>query len=102
MIDTHFGVPLLGRSVWTGIWVLLLLLGVLGLGGAVQWGRETHWRNLDEVLRGTGTITVSAGMILLLNGIVELLGLFLIFLALCCFVGAFIVGKRSDDGRDPY
>jgi hypothetical protein len=29
-----------------------------------------------------------------------LLGLALIFLALAFFVGAFIVGKRSDEGRD--
>jgi CHASE2 domain-containing sensor protein len=100
MIAPHFGIPLIGRGVWTWIWVLLLILGILGLGGAVQWGRETHWRNLDEVLRGAGTITVALGMILFLNGFLELLGLFLIFLSLGCFVGAFIVGKRTDDGRE--
>jgi hypothetical protein len=100
MIIPHFRFPLLGRHVWIWIWAGLLVLGLLGLSGAVQWGRETHWRNLDEVLRGAGTVLVSLGMIFFLTGTVQLFGLGLILLALACFVGAFIVGKRTDEGRD--
>lgn len=90
-----------GRWIWIAIWVGLLLLGVVGLIGAVQWGRETHWRNLDEVLRGAGTILVSAGMILFLQGSAQLVGLFLMFLSLICFVSAFMAGKRVDEGSPP-
>jgi len=25
--------------------------GLLGLGASAHWGRRTHWRNVDEVLR---------------------------------------------------
>jgi hypothetical protein len=100
MIVPHFRFPLLGRQIWIWVWVGLLVLGVLGLYGAIQWGRETHWRNLDEVLRGAGTVSVSLGMIFFLAGRVQLFGLGLILLALACFVSAFIVGKRSDDGRE--
>lgn len=83
-----------GRWVWVVIWCGLLLLGIVGLIGAVQWGRETRWKNLDEVLRGTGTVLVSAGMIVFLQDISQLIGIFLMFLALVCFVGAFMAGKR--------
>lgn len=100
MISPRFGLPLAGGQIWIWIWGALLGLGLLGLSGAVQWGRETHWRNLDEVLRGAGTVLVSLGMIFFLSGVLQLLGLALIALALACFVGAFIVGKRTDDGRD--
>jgi hypothetical protein len=102
MIRPRLGFPLAGGHVWIWIWAGLLLLGLLGLFGAVQWGKETHWRNLDEVLRGAGTVAVSLGMIFFLSGFVQLLGLALIFLALTFFVGAFIVGKRSDEGRDQH
>ncbi len=90
-----FEVP--GRWVWIAIWVGLLVLGTVGLIGAVQWGRETHWRNLDEILRGAGTVLVSAGMIFFLQGISQIVGLLLMFLSLICFVGAFMAGKRYDD-----
>jgi hypothetical protein len=100
MIRPRFHFPLAGGALWLWIWAALLLLGLLGLWGAVQWGRETHWRNLDEVLRGAGTVLVSLGMIFFLSGQLQILGLILILLALTCFVGAFIVGKRTDEGRD--
>ncbi len=90
-----------GRWIWIAIWSGLLLLGGVGLIGALQWGRETHWRNLDEVLRGAGTVLVSAGMILFLHGTAQPVSLFLMFLSLICFVGAFMAGKRLDDGAPP-
>ncbi len=91
-----------GRWIWIAIWIGLLLLGLVGLIGALQWGRETRWRNLDEVLRGAGTVLVSAGMIVFLHGAAQLMGLFLMFLALVCFVGAFMAGKRYDDSARPH
>ncbi len=102
MIGPRYWLPLAGGDIWIWIWAGLLVLGVLGLSGAVQWGRETHWRNLDEVLRGAGTVAVSLGMIFFLSGFIQLFGLGLILLALACFVGAFIVGKRTDEGRDQH
>ncbi len=98
----RIAIQLPGRTVWIWIWVGLLVLGTIGLWGAVQWARETHWRNLDEVLRGAGTVAVSLGMILFLGDIFELLGLGLMLVALACFVGAFIAGKRLDETRDEH
>ena len=83
-----------GLRYWILIWYGLLLLGVVGLGGALYWGRQTHWKNLDEVFRGIGTILVSAGMLLLLYQVQIGLGQLLLVLALACFVLAFIFGRR--------
>ncbi len=49
MIAPHFHFPLIGRGVWTWIWVAPRPRQCLGLVPAVQWGRETHWSNLDEI-----------------------------------------------------
>jgi hypothetical protein len=94
-----FEVRVPGREIWSWIWVGILLLGIIGFGPAVQWGRRTHWHNLDEVLRGAGTITVSLGMLLLLHGSWPLWATFLLFVSLALFVGAFIAGKRLDGHR---
>lgn len=85
-----------GLRYWILIWYGLLLLGVVGLGGALYWGRQTHWKNLDEVFRGIGTILVSVGMLLLLYQVQIGLGQLLLVLALACFVLAFIFGRRID------
>jgi predicted MFS family arabinose efflux permease len=77
-----------GATVWIGIWVALLLLGAGGLLGALSWGRRAHWRNLDEVLRGLGTVAVSCGMLLLLIGRETVLAIFLLFLSLALFTAA--------------
>ena len=83
-----------GRSFWVIIWVGILLLGLLGLAASVYWGRETRWRNFDELLRAVGTILVSTGMLLLLLQTAPLLGQGLLVVALVCFVLAFVYGRR--------
>jgi hypothetical protein len=85
-----------GRRYWILIWYGILLLGVVGLGGALFWGRQTHWKNLDEVFRGIGTIAVSIGMLLLLYGVWIGAGQLLLIVALACFVLAFIFGRRVE------
>ena len=88
-----------GRKYWIFIWYGILLLGLLGLGGALFWGRQTHWRNLDEVFRGIGTITVSVGMLLLLYGVLTGVGQLLLGIAVACFILAFIFGRKSEKPR---
>jgi hypothetical protein len=83
-----------GRSYWVAIWYGILFLGVLGLGSSLYWGRQTHWKNLDELLRAIGTITVSIGMLLLLKGLLSFLGQLLLLLALICFIIAFVLGRK--------
>jgi drug/metabolite transporter (DMT)-like permease len=63
----------------------------------VYWGRRTGWKNLDEVVRAVGTIAVSVGMILLLQGWGGSgIGVVLLILALFCFVLAFVLGRNVD------
>ena len=88
-----------GKRFWILIWIGILLLGVAGLGGALFWGQKTHWKNLDEIFRGIGTISVSIGMLLLLNGVLTGAGQLLLALALTCFILAFILGRRNDRPR---
>lgn len=83
-----------GRGFWVIIWFGIMLLGLLGFGASIYWGRETHWKNLDELLRAIGTIVVSSGMLLLLYGVATGVGQILLGLALLCFVGAFIFGRK--------
>ncbi len=90
---------IVGRRYWILIWYGILLLGVVGLGGAIFWGRQTHWKNLDEIFRGIGTIAVSIGMLLLLYGVWIGTGQLLLIVALACFVLAFIFGRRVERPR---
>jgi len=83
-----------GRRFWNLIWYGILLLGLLGLLPSLYWGRRTHWRNLDELLRACGTIIVSLGMLFLLNGIAGWAGELLMIVALICFITAFILGRK--------
>lgn len=85
-----------GRTFWSWIWVAILALGVLGFVPAIQWGRTTQWRNLDEVLRGAGTLSVSIGMLILLQTQLNSLGLGLLVLSLILFIAAFLAGKRGE------
>ena len=83
-----------GRRFWNLIWYGILLLGVLGLVPSLYWGRRTHWKNIDELIRACGTIMVSIGMLFLLNGIGGPIGQVLLLLALGCFITAFILGRK--------
>jgi len=87
------------QKYWIWIWYGILALGLIGLVPALQWGRQTHWKNLDEVLRGVGTIAVSVGMLLLLYEVVAPLGYTLLSLALIVFVSAFVWGRRVEARR---
>jgi hypothetical protein len=61
---------------------------------SLYWGRRTHRKNNDELIRACGTISVSIGMLMLLNRIAPLLGQLLLVVALICFVVAFVLGRR--------
>jgi hypothetical protein len=89
-----------GRRYWILIWYGILALGLLGLWASIYWGRRTAWKNLDELLRAIGTITVSVGMLLLLYGRLVWLGTPLLVVALAFFVGAFLAGRRQHPERD--
>lgn len=84
-----------GRRYWIAIWYGILFLGALGLWSSLYWGRQTHWKNTDELLRAIGTITVSCGMLLLLNGVASVLGQVLLVAALVCFIVAFVLGRNA-------
>jgi hypothetical protein len=88
-----------GLRYWIIIWYGILLLGLAGLEGALFWGKRTQWKNLDEIFRGIGTITVSVGMLLLLYRRAVGVGQLLLILALACFILAFIFGRRTDRPR---
>lgn len=88
-----------GQRFWILIWYGILLLGVIGLGGALFWGKRTQWKNLDEIFRGVGTMAVSIGMLLLLYRVGIGLGQFLLIFALTCFILAFILGRRGGPAR---
>ncbi len=88
-----------GRQYWVIIWYLILALGVLGLWTGVFWGRRTHWKNLDEVLRAAGTIAVSVGMLLLLYEVPGWTSEALLVASLLCFLMALISGRRPPRRR---
>ncbi len=88
-----------GRQYWIWIWYGIFVLGMLGLVASIYWGRRTHFRNLEELFRAIGTILVSLGMVLLLRQIWSLLGQVLLLVALCCFVAAFVLGRRAERAR---
>ena len=94
---------MIGKRYWILIWWGILALGVAGLIGAIHWSFKTHWRNLEEVLRGIGTVTVSVGMLLLLHGTGGGAGQTLLLAALIAFILAFAVGRdrKPRGGSDP-
>ncbi len=90
-----------GRRYWVWIWWGILALGVVGLAGAIHWGIQTRWKNLDEVLRGIGTIAVSAGMLLLLNNTGGGAGETLMVAAMIAFILAFAIGRDKTQPESP-
>jgi len=88
-----------GHSYWVWIWYGLLALGVIGLVPAIQWGRQTHWKNLDEIARGIGTILVSVGMEGLLGEMPYIIALPLMLLSLAAFIFAFVWGRRAEKAK---
>ncbi|HEY4100679.1 MAG TPA: hypothetical protein VGM20_07360 [Gemmatimonadales bacterium] len=98
---------MIGKRYWIGIWYVILAMGIAGLIGAIHWGIKTHWRNLEEVLRGIGTISASVGMLLLLHGSGGGAGETLLLAALISFILAFAIGRertpkdRPRDGSPP-
>ena len=88
-----------GHSYWVWIWYGILALGVIGLVPAIQWGRQTHWKNLDEIARGIGTILVSVGMEGLLGAMPYALALPLMILSLAAFIFAFVWGRRAEKAK---
>lgn len=90
-----------GKRYWILIWWGILALGVVGLVGAIHWGLQTKWRNLDEVLRGIGTIAVSVGMILLLKQTGGGAGETLLLASLIAFILAFAVGREKKPPASP-
>lgn len=93
---------MIGRRYWVWIWYGILVLGVVGLLVALDWGRKTGWKNLDEIFRAIGTIAVSTGMILLLRGIGGGIGYVLFIAALFAFVLAFVLGRRPAESARRY
>jgi hypothetical protein len=89
-----------GKRYWILIWWGIMALGVVGLIGAIHWGLKTTWKNLDEVLRGIGTIAVSAGMILLLKQTGGGAGETLMLAALIAFILAFAIGREKKPPHD--
>lgn len=88
---------IIGRRWWILIWYGILLLGVVGLVMAINWGRHIKWRNVDEILRGIGTIAVSVAFIMLLKGTGGGgAAQTLLLAALIAFILAFIVGRERD------
>ena len=85
-----------GGTYWIWIWVAILALGIAGFIPALNWGRHTNWKNLDEILRGASTILVSVGMILLLQNTLQIFASLLLFSALVMFVSAFVIGRKNE------
>jgi hypothetical protein len=90
-----------GRRLWIVIWYGILFLGIVGFWASIYWGRHTHWKNLDELLRACGTVTVSAGMLLLLYGVGGWPGQSLLVVALIAFGLAFLLGRRRTQNGEP-
>ncbi len=85
---------MIGKRYWIWIWYGILAVGILGLIVAIYWAIKTKWRNLEEVLRGIGTVTVSVGMLLLLNHTGGGAGETLLLAALIAFIMAFATGRE--------
>ena len=96
------GLVIPGRTLWIVLCYALLALGLVGLLGALFWGPDLRWRNLDELLRGLGTVMVSSGMLVALYGADPVVGQGLLALAMGVFAAAYAVGDpRRRRNRKP-
>ena len=95
------GLVIPGQTLWIVLWYAILALGSLGLLGALFWGPDLRWRNLDELLRGMGTVVVSVGMLAVLYGADAVIGQTLLLLAVGIFASAYAVGdpRRRRGGK---
>ena len=95
------GLVIPGRTLWIVLCYAILALGSIGLVGALLWGPDLRWRNLDELLRGLGTVLVSGGMLAVLYGADAAVGQGLLALALAVFAAAYGLGdpRRQRGGR---
>ena len=84
-----------GRRFWIVIWYGILGLGTVGLLVSLYWGRRTRWKNLEEILRAVGTITVSLGMLLILYDTGGGAEQTLLVASVFSFILAFVLGRRS-------
>jgi hypothetical membrane protein len=94
---------MIGKRYWIWTWYVILAMGIIGLVVAIYWAFKTNWRNLEEVLRGIGTVTVSVGMLLLLKHTGGGAGETLLLAALIAFILAFATGRerRLPPGPSP-
>jgi hypothetical protein len=101
MASVAGGLVVPGRTLWIVLWYAILTLGSLGLVGALFWGPDLRWRNLDEIFRGLGTVVASAGMLAVLHGADVSMGKALLTLAVLTFVAAYAVGdpRRRRGGK---
>jgi hypothetical protein len=95
------GLVIPGRTLWIVLWYAILSLGFVGLLGAFFWGPGLRWRNLDELLRGLGTIVVSVGMLAVLYGAEPAVGQVLLLMAVGIFASAYALGdpRRRRGGK---
>jgi len=89
---------IVGRRYWILIWYGFLLVGLAGAVASAYWGRRTHGRNLDEILRALATVILSVGMLFLLYGVADLAARVLLGVAIALFLAAFWVGRPPRRG----
>lgn len=94
MAHAATGLVIPGLDFWIVCWYAILALGLIGLAGSLLWAPGLRWRNLDEILRGIGTVAVSLGMLVVLHWGMVALGEALLAGAVGIFAAAYNVSQR--------